>query len=85
MRLFLIAGMSLLAAQASAAPAPKQPVEARPTAECKRTTVHHAQRGQPVTPRKLNELPPADLYAAMYRTVNGCEVPLVLTRTPKSR
>ena len=85
MRPFLIAGMSLLAAQASAAPPLNKPVETRPTAECKRTTAHYAQRGQPVTPRKLNELPAADLCAAMYRTVGGCEVPLVLTRTPKAR
>jgi hypothetical protein len=27
---------------------------------------------------KLTELPPADAYSAVYRTVNGCEAPIVV-------
>ena len=27
---------------------------------------------------KLTELPPADAYSAVYRTVNGCESPIVV-------
>jgi hypothetical protein len=85
MRLFLIAGLSFLATQASAEPKFQKELEARPKAECKKTTAHLARRGGPLKPEKLKDLPPADMYAAMYRTVNGCEEPLILTRAPKSR
>jgi hypothetical protein len=32
--------------------------------------------------QKLTELPPAHAYLAVHHTVDGCEVPLVLTRNP---
>ncbi len=37
-----------------------------------------AWRGDPVTPRKLTDLPPAESYKAVYRTVNGCEEPMTV-------
>ena len=37
-----------------------------------------AWRGEPVTPKKLTELPPAESYKAVYRTVNGCEEPMTV-------
>jgi hypothetical protein len=33
---------------------------------------------QPLPFHKLTELPPADAYSAVYRTVNGCESPIVV-------
>ena len=70
--------MLLLAAAivASAALPPNAPA---PQAGCARTTVHHAvQQGRPPQPRRLVELPPANAYAAVYRRVAGCEVPVVV-------
>ena len=60
----------------AAAPAALQ---APPAANCPRTTNYHAVRpGEPVRPRKLNQLPDANAYAAVYRRVSGCEVPVVV-------
>jgi len=44
-------------------------------------------RGKPLTPKKLNELPPATGYMAVYRHIGGCEVPLTMVeyRSPKRR
>ena len=35
-------------------------------------------RGQPLTPRKLTELPPGRGYMAVYRRVDGCEFPMTM-------
>lgn len=52
---------------------------ARPAANCPKTTHYHAwDRGKPVKPQKLTELPDANAYAAVYRRVRGCEVPVVV-------
>ena len=56
---------------------------AAPGGNCRKTTSHHAElgsawRGDPVAPRKLTELPPAESYKAVYRTVNGCEEPMTV-------
>jgi hypothetical protein len=32
--------------------------------------------GEPLEPKKLDELPKGTAYMAVYRTINGCEVPL---------
>lgn len=53
-----------------------------PNDKCRKTTSYHAEigswRGDKVPPRKLTELPPADSYKAVYRTVNGCEEPMTV-------
>ena len=51
--------------------------------KCRKTTSYRADlgsawRGDPMTPRKLTELPPAESYKAVYRTVNGCEEPMTV-------
>jgi hypothetical protein len=47
--------------------------------ECPRTTSMHAfDRSKPLKPQKLGDLPPANAYKAVYRTVGGCEVPVVV-------
>jgi len=46
---------------------------------CPRTTSYVAvERGKSVAPRKLSELPPANAYKAVYRRVDGCEVPVIV-------
>ena len=49
---------------------------------CRKTTSYHAEigswRGGNVAPRKLTELPTAEGYKAVYRTVNGCEEPMTV-------
>jgi hypothetical protein len=58
-----------------------QPIAATGS-NCRKTTSYHAElgswRGDPVAPRKLTDLPPAESYKAVYRTVNGCEEPMTV-------
>ena len=75
-------------AQTTAAPTVESPENAARAlaatkSTCRKVTSYHAQRGSawrgdPVTPRKLTELPPAESYKAVYRTVNGCEEPMTV-------
>ena len=58
--------------------------------ECPRTSSYLADqagsyRGQPLTPRKLTELPPAITYMAVYRHIGECEDPLTMVeyRNPR--
>lgn len=48
--------------------------------ECPRTSSYQAFDGtSPLKPRKLGELPPGNLYAAVYRhDEKGCEAPIVV-------
>lgn len=72
--------MLLLAFALSAAvhSAPSLPFAGK-AAHCPKTaSVHAWSREQKVAPRKLNELPPANAYSAVYRTIGGCEVPVVV-------
>jgi len=59
---------------------------------CLRTTSYLAEksgnyRGQPLTPKKLTELPPATAYMAVYRHIGGCEAPLTMAqyRNPRAQ
>ena len=81
MRLLSLAILCVIAAPSAAEPvkAPKAPE----AANCPRTTSHLARgdlihRGDRIAPKKLNELPPAIGYMAVYRTVNGCEAPMTM-------
>ena len=72
--------MLLLAVALSAAAQtdPPSPI-ARKAPQCPHaTSVHAWARDRRVEPRKLAELPPANAYSAVYRTVGGCEVPVVV-------
>ena len=74
----------LLASAAAAATAPQPAVSHQsrftpPASHCPRTTQYYAwQRGQRMEPRKLTELPDANFYRAVYRVVDGCEVPVIV-------
>ena len=88
MRLLSLALLLIIAAPSAAEPvkAPKAPE----AANCPRTTSHLARdgsayRGDRVAPKKLNELPPAIGYMAVYRTVNGCEAPMTMVEYRSGR
>ena len=58
--------------------------KAAPAAKCPQTTSYLADkagvyRSQPLTPRKLTELPPAKGYMAVYRHIDKCEVPMTMS------
>ena len=71
----------LAAGLLSGAPAAPPVVEAKytpPAKNCPRISRFHANKhGKSVKLRKLGELPPANHYKAVYRTVRGCEVPVI--------
>lgn len=89
MRLLAIAAAAVL----TAAPAP--PPEADPAgdmplyvprdwgppkADCPDTAATLARReGGRLEPRALGDLPGADHYAAVYRRIDGCEAPVVVS------
>ena len=80
MRLLLPAALAAIATTTAAAPVttekPSHPLKPAATDKCQRTTSHHAVLRP--GPQKLTELPPAVAYMAVYRTVNGCEVPMTV-------
>ena len=46
--------------------------------DCPRATAMHAyDRSKPPKMQRLGDLPPANAYSAVYRLVDGCEVPIV--------
>jgi hypothetical protein len=75
--------LSLAAMIASPAQAADTGTFVGPLKNC-RTTTHYAGKGsvhrqKPVRPRKLAELPPANLYASVLRVgPDGCESPLII-------
>ena len=82
MRLLVAAVLTLLPAGAGAVALQNAPVGRAPppgSAGCPQTTSYYAYRdGGPIKPHKLSELPPANVYSAVFRRIGGCEVPLVV-------
>ena len=90
--LFPVLALPLLIPGATSAQTPAPAVESpqsNPRAiastggNCWKTISHRAERSlawrdDPVSPKKLTELPPAESYKAVYRTVNGCEEPMTV-------
>lgn len=77
MRLLFPVAIIVLAA-ASVSPAKAPPLQ-KPGTECPGATSEWVRDGRAwnVKPKKLNELPPADTYAAVYRLdERGCMVPV---------
>jgi hypothetical protein len=75
----------LLLAFAALTAAPQPPAaQTHPTSSmCARTTSYLADaeslyRGRPLTPRRLTELPDANLYFGVYRRIDGCEAPIIV-------
>ena len=80
MRLLLVALIACAPAAATAASSQDRTHKpfAKP-ANCPQTANHYAwQRGKAMKPHKLTELPDANVYAAVYRHIWGCEVPVVV-------
>ena len=66
----------LLAAISGASPLVTLPHSA---ARCPRTaSIYATDPGKALQPRKLGELPDANAYKAVYRTVGGCEAPVLV-------
>ena len=83
MRMLLFATLAIIATPLSAEPVTQakfvQPSPAPALDNCPRATTYQAyDRGAVSKPRKLTELPKAHQFAAVYRTVNGCQVPLIV-------
>ena len=90
MRFLFLAAAVLLSQASAAAPGGSDagiaaPVVVKPgsseTGECRKASSYRADtdlawRDEPPAPRKLTELPGGHAYMAVYRTVNGCEVPM---------
>jgi hypothetical protein len=87
--LVIVAAIGASAPAASAGPvAAPAPVLEKPRAiasdACRRPTSYQAHRGsihhgERLAPKKLTDLPPATSYMAVYRVINGCEVPMTVT------
>jgi len=76
--------LSVVFAMASSVHVVSPPSSASLVAEdrCANATSHYASkasvyRGDPARPQKLTDLPPAEAYAAVYRVVDGCAVPVL--------
>lgn len=74
--------VTLLAAAASAQPVGDMPVinpKATQPATCPATSRYEASgRGKMPKAQKLNELPDADVYRAVYRKIGKCEAPIIV-------
>ena len=74
MRAILFALTPILVA-ASAPP----PQAKAPESHCAKVAMHPSDAQPPqITPRRLGDEPPANLYRAVYRTVNGCMEPIIV-------
>lgn len=81
--LLLVAAIAIAPASSAQPPTPVAkldlPFAAIAPADCPKTTSHHAVKpGDSLKLQKLGELPPANAYAAVYRQVGGCEVPVIV-------
>jgi hypothetical protein len=74
--------LSAFLAAASAQPAADMPVvnpNANQPNNCPALSRYEAsRRGKMPKAEKLGELPLADLYQAVYRRIDGCEVPIIV-------
>ena len=72
----------LAAAAASPAPLGDMPVinpKASQPANCPATSRYEASKiGKAPRAQKLNELPDADVYRAVYRKIGQCEAPIIV-------
>jgi hypothetical protein len=70
------------AAAASAEPVGDMPVinpKASQPSNCPATSRYEAsKRGKSPRAQKLNELPDADVYGAVYRRIGKCEAPIIV-------
>jgi hypothetical protein len=48
------------------------------SAKCQPATVRHAEGGEPLRPRRFNELPSGRLELAVFRQFDNCPIPAVV-------
>jgi hypothetical protein len=86
MRLLALAIVALLPASAASQTTPVpvrdtpvfNPNQGQPES-CPPTSRYDAsRRGKSLRPQKLNELPDADVYSAVWRHIGGCEIPIIV-------
>ena len=74
--------LSLLHAALPAASAPAPELTPSKSAlsgsKCPQATLRHAGEGEPLRPRRLDELPAGRLELTVMREVDGCPIPAVL-------
>ncbi len=77
MRFLLLAAVALTGVSASPPPAPARLIDPVPD-HCPRPAASHAERsGDPLRMQNLGQLPGANAFAAVWKTENGCTVPVV--------
>lgn len=87
MRIVILAAALLLPGPALGAPLFGNVKYTAPAGQnCPAVSRFHAMKqGKGAKARKLGELPPADHYKAVFRTVRGCEVPVIAGFRPDGR
>ena len=81
--MILLAAVYAMAGSAHVVTPPPSPAQGVLGADkCANATSHLAGKpvvfhGDPTKPQKLTELPDAQTYAAVYRVVDGCAVPVL--------
>ena len=74
--------LSLLQAAVPATPAPALELSPSKSAlsgsKCPQATVRQAGEGEPLRPRRLDELPAGSLELTVMREVDGCPIPAVV-------
>jgi len=82
LNLSILLALPVAATAAPFGPARDMPVfnpKASAPANCPATSRYEAsRRGKTLKAQKLNELPDADLYRAVYRTIGRCEAPIIV-------
>ncbi len=78
MRAFLALALLATPASSVAQIAPKAAIAkpsslAPPRLDCLSARVRHANKGEPLRPRRLDELPRGELYLSVMREVDGCQ------------
>jgi len=80
--LALVLSVSTSASAASVSPTRNMPVinpDGPSSSICPPTSRYEAaRRGGKLPPSLLTQLPAADMYNAVYRKVDGCEVPMIV-------
>jgi hypothetical protein len=54
------------------------PIDKCRSANARIAEAEPAWRGMPAQMKRLHELPPGTAYKAVYRTIDGCEVPMTV-------
>ena len=78
----LLAALTATSNHVVSAPSADRPSLLGTKKQCANATSEYARnmailRSNPPRLQKLNELPPAETYAAVYRLENGCAVPVL--------